>query len=93
MAGVDISEDDLKDWAKSLSTAAAVLDEQPASRAAISKREAAKLGVAAVYPNALPESVSNPILCRKVGAWLKVNFKELGEISDDTIERAAGRKT
>jgi hypothetical protein len=59
---------------------------------AVTKREAAEQGVRAVFPGGVPASVSNAILNQRVGVWLKQNYADLGEISDDTIERAAGRK-
>jgi hypothetical protein len=69
-----------------------VIDPRPRTTRAKSKGEAARLGVLALYPNCVPDDVSNAMLCRKVGEWLKVNYADLGDISDDTIERAAGRK-
>jgi hypothetical protein len=56
------------------------------------KIDAAKLGVSACYPGGVPPTVANATMNRRVGTWLKENFPDLGEISDDTIERAAGRK-
>ena len=64
---------------------------RPTSRAK-GKREAAEQGVRLLYPSGVPTDVANPVLCRRVGDWLKLNYRDLGEISDDTIERAAGRK-
>jgi hypothetical protein len=90
----EISSDDLEFWvAEQLKARGLPINTADISHASpMGKREAAKRGVAAVYPGGVPENVSNAILCRQVGSWLKNHFSELGEISDDTIERAAGRK-
>jgi hypothetical protein len=55
-------------------------------------RERAKKALDELYHGRIPDQDSepNPILCRKVGEWLKKN--KLPEVKDDTILRAAGRR-
>jgi hypothetical protein len=55
-------------------------------------RAAAVAAIAEVYPEGLPDQISEPnsLLCKKVGATLKGGPHE--KISDDTILRAAGRR-
>jgi F420-0:gamma-glutamyl ligase len=85
-----ISADDLTDWLmRSYPTAGTTT---VPSTTALTKIDAARQGVAACYPDGVSASVANKVLCRVVGEWLKQNHRSLGEISDDTIERAAGRK-
>jgi len=59
---------------------------------AIKKIEAAREGVRACFPEGVPPSTANVMVSRRVGEWLKDKYPGLGTISDDTIERAAGRK-
>ena len=56
-------------------------------------RERAQLAILAVYPDGVPSPIVEPnaMLCRRVGDWLKDNH--LPDVSDDTILRAAGRRT
>jgi hypothetical protein len=55
-------------------------------------RDAAKRAIAVLYPRGVPDqaTVSNVMLCRAVGGWLKE--RGLTDVSDDTILRAAGRR-
>ena len=62
------------------------------SDSALTLIQAAERGVEACYPDSVPHDVVNAVLCRNVGAWVKVNLPNMPEISDSTIKRAAGRK-
>jgi hypothetical protein len=58
----------------------------------LSKRAAAKRAIDACYPEGVPDTVLNAVLCRAASQWLKQHMSHMPDISDDTIERAAGRK-
>jgi hypothetical protein len=58
----------------------------------LSKRAAAKRAIDACYPEGVPDTVINAVLCRVASQWLKQHMSHMPDISDDTIERAAGRK-
>lgn len=56
--------------------------------------ERAQAAIQALYPNGVPSQVDvpNSVLCRNVGDHLKVADKKL-KVSNDTILRAAGRRS
>ncbi len=66
----------------------------PGARAARSQpsRERAKRALVDIYNGNIPDQATepNPLLCRKVAAWLKK--RNLADVKDDTILRAAGRR-
>jgi hypothetical protein len=59
------------------------------------KLERAQRAIAACFPSGVPDvaALSNKELCRKIADWLKVQAPPQGAISDDTILRAAGRRS
>lgn len=78
---VMLNEDDFRHWLRPKS-----LTLKRISRKRISAADA----IAAIWPDGIPEGVTNPELDRRVNIWLKDN--RLAELSLDTILRAADRK-
>jgi hypothetical protein len=91
-----ISKDDLLDWLRRQAQAPAEPDlSRPRTR---TKRTRVDGAIQALWENGPPDQsvLSNVLLCKKVGDWLKADCQKqnvpVDVPSDDTILRAAGRK-
>jgi hypothetical protein len=71
---------------------AALPDDKPRRKRTTPPLDRASIAIKEVYPHGLPDQTTEPnvALCRKVGGKLKE--KNLNQVSDDTILRAAGRR-